>query len=581
MSQFCGILENEITYRAYKYRVENGLCPAKSVDWGYDGFTTPPPPADDPNTDHLMKMNDYVREKTGFIGVCFVEKEFPSETIIQSVIEKRKNMIADPDELQMSDVVIANNDLEASNVIYALLKDKIVYSKYTLYYKSNHMWIDNLKGIESELTHFIQNQKIYKTSPKGNNVDYVQNIKCAKNVCQTLINKIISLKDDAWVGDLTTSSLGKILFTNGYYDFKSELFYTFENKQYEHKVKFLEQIPFDFTPFTEHERTQMGVIKNKLFYNPFGKEIGDYYMTLIARALAGDRMKRCLFGIGSSNTGKSVMTSAIKSSIGGYYGGFNAVNIAYTKSGDEAQKLRWLLLLKTKRIIISNEIQMGIEIDGNSLKKISNGGNDDIIARAHQGNETAFEMVCMPIIFANDLDKITPTDDAVANRVRAIEYKRICVDKPMDKCNEFEMEKDAKLEEYIKTLEFKRVFIGILIESYLGFVENGSLEIEPNELKKCSRDVLGTNSNVIDTFKMDYEFTDNKDDFVASSDIEKWLVGKGMKVSMMKFGMEMKKYASLMKMVNVDNQQKKLLGKNKKCWIGVKKIIEEEEIDEE
>jgi Uri superfamily endonuclease len=70
-----------------------------------------------------------------------------------------------------------------------------------------------------------------------------------------------------------------------------------------------------------------------------------------------------------------------------------------------------------------------------------------------------------------DLDKITPTDDAVANRVRAIEYKRICVDTPMDECNEFEMEKDANLEEYIKTLEFKRVFIGILIQSYIGFVE--------------------------------------------------------------------------------------------------------------
>jgi hypothetical protein len=88
----------------------------------------------------LENMNQYVREKTGFTGVCFVEKEFPPETIIQSVIEKRKNMIETVSE--MSETVIANNDLKASNVIYALLKDKIVYSKYTLYYKSNHMWID-------------------------------------------------------------------------------------------------------------------------------------------------------------------------------------------------------------------------------------------------------------------------------------------------------------------------------------------------------------------------------------------------------------------------------------------------------
>tara|TARA_R110000782_G_scaffold170839_3_gene262575 strand:+ start:25 stop:1182 length:1158 start_codon:yes stop_codon:yes gene_type:complete len=384
--------------------------------------------------------------------------------------------------------------------------------------------------------------------------------------------------DNGWVCDMTSNSLGKILFTNGYYNFQTEKFYIFSEPTYDHTIKFFEQIPYDFTPLTDHEVSKMSVVKEKLFYNPFGKDIGDYYCLQLARALAGDRMKRCLFGIGSSNTGKSVMTSAIKSSIGGYYGGFNAVNIAYTKSDDEASKLRWLLLLKSKRIIISNEIQMGIEIDGNSLKKIANGGNDDIIARAHHGNETSFEMVCMPIIFANDLDKITPTDDAVSNRVRAIQYKRVCVDKPMKDCNEYEMEKDSELESYIKTLEFKRVFMGILINQYLSFVEDGRKEIEPTELKKCSRDVLGTNSNLIETFKNEYELTDNSEDFVISNDIEQWLKNNGMKVSMMKFGMELKKHACLSKMNNVMPHKKRVGGKTKQCWLGIKRI---EEIDEE
>jgi len=524
------------------------------------------------NTNLLETIEASVEEEFPELGMKFSYKNHNIEIQMPDdyVIPDKKELLLN------KGCIFANNDLEASNAVYDLMKDNIVYSKNTLYYKCNNMWIDNQKAIESDLTNFIQNQKIYKTNSKEEIIDYVQNIKCARNVCQSLINKIISKADDGWVCDLTTSSLGKILFTNGYYNFKTEMFYTFDDEEYDHTIKFLEQIPYKFTAFTEHEIKQMEVIKNKLFYNPFGKEIGDYYMTLIARALAGDRMKRCLFGIGSSNTGKSVMTSAIKSAFGRYYGAFNAVNIAYSKTGDEAQKLRWLLLLKTKRLIISNEIQMGIEIDGNAIKKISNGGNDDIIARAHQGNETPFELVCMAIIFANDLDKITPTDDAVVNRVRAIEYKRICVDKPMEECNEFEMEKDIGLEEYIKTLEFKKVFMGILIHSYLKFAESGRVEIEPNELKKCSSLVLGANSNVIDTFKMDYELTNNENDCVVSSDVEKWLSDKKMKISMMKFGMEIKKYAKLSNMENITNKLKKLKGKTKRCWTGIKLIIETE-----
>ena len=523
------------------------------------------------NNNLLKLIEDSVEKQFEGLNMKFAYKQHKNDIIMPDdyVIPEKRDL------LLHKGCIFANNDLEASNAIYELVKGNIIYSQNTLYYKCNHLWIDNQKAIECELTNFIQNQKIYKTNSKEEIIDFVQNIKNAKNVCQTLINKVISLKDNGWVSDLTTSSLGTILFTNGYYNFKTEIFYTFDDPDYNHNIKFLELIPYDFTPFSDNEIKQMEVIKNKLFYNPFGEEVGDYYMTLIARALAGDKMKKCLFGIGSSNTGKSVMTAAIKSAFGGYYGGFNAINIAYTKSGDEAQKLRWLLLLKTKRIIISNEIQMGIEIDGNAIKKISNGGNDDIIARVHQGNETPFELVCLAIIFANDLDKITPTDDAVVNRVCAIEHKRICVDKKMEECNEFEMEKDASLEEYIKTIEFKRVFIGILIQSYLKFQENKRVDIEPNELKKCSMAVIGANYDVIDTFKSDFEITDNENDYVLSSDIEKWLTDKKLKISMMKFGMEIKKYAKTMNMENIDNKVQHVPGKkSKRCWIGIKPIIE-------
>ena len=87
----------------------------------------------------------------------------------------------------------------------------------------------------------------------------------------------------------------------------------------------------------------------------------------IARGLAGDAMKRFILCIGAGNTGKSTLTQAIQHSCGGYFGTFNAGNLAYKDNNDEAQALRWLMLLTSKRIIVSNEIKTTHKLDSNAI----------------------------------------------------------------------------------------------------------------------------------------------------------------------------------------------------------------------
>ena len=55
---------------------------------------------------------------------------------------------------------------------------------------------------------------------------------------------------------------------------------------------------------------------------------------------------------------------------GGYVGDFNGNNLRAKKmeSNDEASALRWVGLLKNKRIIISQELGMGSKINGEILK---------------------------------------------------------------------------------------------------------------------------------------------------------------------------------------------------------------------
>lgn len=569
ISRILGYYENEIL------QVVLDLCNKKNIEimaLMFDGCV----PYGDfySNKDFLIEITNAVENRFNGLNMQWEYKEhdnsiqMPEDYTIPELRERAIN----------NDLTFCANELEATNVLYDKLKDNLKFCDNTLYYKHNHLWIN--KNVDSLLNNFVMNSKIYKTkgsvaktNDKNEIIDFVQNRKISTNITKNIIDKAIENKDDSWFNKSVKSSLGKILFTNGYYDFKQELFYPFDHENYDHSIVFLEQIYYDYTVLSNEERDNMEKYKQQLFYTPFGKTLGDYYILQIARGLAGDSMKRCLFGIGSGNTGKSLMTSIIKSVCGGYYGAFNANNIAYSKSSnDEAQKLRWVMLLQTKRIVISNEIQSNVEIDGNIIKKISNGGLDDIVARGHGGNETAFTISFLPIVFANDLSQIKPKDDAVVNRIRGINYTKVCVDKEPEDCNEFEMPIDFTLKQTIETLGFKKSFMSILIESYMNFQDNKCVETEPIEIVISTRDAIGESNSLITEFTNDFEITNDENDYVTSSVLQSWLNPKN--ISITKFGLEMNKHAKLNGFENIKTKPKKINGKTKQVWIGLKEITE-------
>ena len=85
------------------------------------------------------------------------------------------------------------------------------------------------------------------------------------------------------------------------------------------------------------------------------------------------------------------------------------------------------LLIANKRIIISNEIKQSVELDGNKIKKIASGG-DTLIGRTHCKEEQEFITQFLPVVLCNDINKISPYDDAVDNRVRCLTYEKNIVE---------------------------------------------------------------------------------------------------------------------------------------------------------
>ena len=149
------------------------------------------------------------------------------------------------------------------------------------------------------------------------------------NVLKDVLDIATRNFDNDWTKTLYSSSLGKILFTNGYYDFHKGQFFKFTDKDYDHTIIFIEQISHDYIPLKDE--TYIASVKQRLFSDPFGEDVADYYILNIARGLAGDVMKRVLFCIGDSNTGKSSISNVIKFACGGYSGTFTGDCIATKK----------------------------------------------------------------------------------------------------------------------------------------------------------------------------------------------------------------------------------------------------------
>jgi phage/plasmid-associated DNA primase len=559
----------------------------KEIEKYYDiEFTTPP--HEETTEEKKERLNKERQEKklqreneNMFIKECKEEEKERKKKIKQLEKEQKDKEYQIEREaiIDENSDILASNDIEAAEIIYEKIKDNIKYSNKTLYYKTNYMWYSDEGMINSLLSVYISKSGIKRLNDGNELIDYVQNRKNSQNVLKLVIDLSVQNADNDWSRDMNASSLGYILFTNGYYNFKESIFIPFDSSLYDHKIVFLEQIPYPFEMCDDKEYLKS--VKQRMFIDPFGEEVADYYILNIARGLAGDAMKRCLFGIGDGNTGKSAMTSAIKSVAGGYFGTFNANNLVVKKiaNPDDAQALRWVMLLANKRIIASNELEPDVWINGSILKKLSSGGKDDIVARKHGGYETEYKISFLPIIFANDLDKITPMDDAIVNRVRAIPYNKTYLDNPTN--DNYELKIDPNFDDEIQTPKFRSAFMLLLMKAYKKFMKNERVEYEPQEIKKAFVDTFGKVEEYVDTFKNDFVFTDNENDYVESALMIEWIKAQKLNISINKLTRDIKKYCEKNKLTNIHSKLKKISGKPKQVWIGIKSIDDDDDIPDD
>lgn len=372
----------------------------------------------------------------------------------------------------------------------------------------------------------------------------------------SLIPKLIpfikaSSEDRTWLRRTDDSSLGLLLFKNGYYDMKNDTF----TKEFDQRIVFHESISYNFP---KRDERYIKYARNLTF-----KLYSKNYMPLLvalARSLAGDRgNKSFYFCPGESNTGKSYLVKIFIKCFEDYIGTFNCEDLSYNKGDrDEAANNRWAYLVRYKRILFSNECNMEKSLNSNSIKKFSSGG-DKIIGRVHHGNEAEFSPHFHLFCMLNDIPKITPIDGAIKNRLQYFSFNRRFVDNP----NEDENKLDPDIDSKIDTKKFRDGFVHLVLDAYQYYLENGQPEFDeelkegwiddgdPNSLSGAKRIILEN-----------YEITKNSKDKVQISEIRNFKDRSGItQISNPKFNS-----------IFIELGAKQSRSGSKRFWCGIKKI---------
>ena len=294
----------------------------------------------------------------------------------------------DPDEYKNvinknifdKDVLVANSDNEASNIILKKINGYIKSYKNRIFYKLNNIWISDKNIIDKILIKLIMDSNIYK---QGNNAlfTYSANITSAKNILDTLYTTICAGTDDAYIFDyslLHSTTKGKICFKDGVLDFINKKFYLWDDIDFEYYSPIM--INRNYAEyFNNPNKNIIELVKKNIFENMYGDKTNKA-LHFLSRGIAGHfEDKNWVEYIGNRNCGKGVQYDILSNAFEDYVSTFELGNMLYhrntagSENVDCSKKLYWLMDLEFVRIAISQETpdhSSGLKVSSKMLKKL-------------------------------------------------------------------------------------------------------------------------------------------------------------------------------------------------------------------
>jgi hypothetical protein len=330
-----------------------------------------------------------------------------------------------------------------------------------------------------------------------------------------LLRHTVSTEDQAWsCNEMIRSRLNFLKFQNGVWDFRAR---EFLEGPHDDKV-FFEMVPYDFVDLRrgdDADREYLRSVWHRMFRVPFRNPASGVYLAqVLCRALAGFVQKLMLICVGLKDCGKSLCAAALRAALGLLSGTWTAENLHRGNANrEQAQCFRFILPHLHALIMVACEASKGRAWDSEMFRMFTNGGLDELVARAMHENEQSVVFSALPLLFANFLPVFEEDAKEYAKtRAKIIYYDYRFVARPTNP-DELLMDERMKLE--IKEHRFSCAF---LLCIFANFVEpNGDGEIEPPAGLNVEPEFdLPEESIWVRAFEQCFEITGNKDDKIPA-----------------------------------------------------------------
>ena len=338
--------------------------------------------------------------------------------------------------------------------------------------------------------------------------EYQVSTRCQKMMREQIFGHVESATSGEFHRRVFDSTHRRIAFRNGVYDFeKGELVDFSPDYLFDRKAN------VDYNPnLVELEKE----VYQKLFVDIVGEEVGEYFIKLLARGLAGEyEDKAFVVLVGLGNSGLGTLTSALSRTFGPYVKNFNACALKAIEASDAAKAQSWMCDLRSPvRFAIANETPDGTTLSGDRIKTFS-GGGDTITARQNHQDEYEFWLQCLPMIFANDI-KYKGDAQTVA-RMKFIDalYRYLDGENYENEKGQPEVRKaDPKLKGWLSREDVQTAFASLLVKAY-----EATKPVAPDAVRKSIAE-WAENDDLGDRLESLFEKTNDPEDFLSFTKIQ-------------------------------------------------------------
>ena len=499
----------------------------------------------------LMAMMEYLETQKRYMGVLIHdggairklpdEEAFPTELLVgceaailkatgysHRILHKpyKHSFVMKNEDLLDPSVLV--NDSFAATEFAKLCGSNIVLDTGVVWVFDNAtgMWSCEESHIRRLITGYKRKLVWRQMSENGIRVfDYSGKVKATHDLIVKLPD--VLPRQDGYFHARISSDVGKLLFPDGIYDFKTGEFV----ERFDPNIVFRHAMP---RKFPRRDMEKIAELERLIFTEAFA--VQDHANTLrhsLMRAAIGDYKRRALtVGLGLTASGKGSLATIVKNAFGEYCCSFNG-NSMIGRDMESSRELTWVMDIATRRFAMSSEIKTrnddgkrsSLAIDGNMLKNVVSGGTDFLkVRKLHENDKTVMNKATI-FMFAQDLPAIDPPDDAVRDRLRVCEWSYSYVVEPK---RPYEKKRDPSVLDKFADPEYGDAFFWLMVAEYETWRKTEFVEPPRPEIELLARAELVKEVDFEAVLMEQYDITKNPDDYVPFDDLFDYLRDNGV-----------------------------------------------------